>query len=79
MLECRLQEKLLSPETRELTPDVDFLESFAGVLGCNWPSLAASLSLSCDEIGEVRKDWRTQQEQVFDLLKLWASKLGAHT
>ena len=33
-----LQQKLLAPEFCNLKPDVEFLESFAGVVGSRWPS-----------------------------------------
>ena len=73
----QLQDKLLSAESAEVTPDAEFLEQFAGVLGCKWPSLAASLCLSGGEIEVVRKEGGSQQDQALRLLKLWAAKQGA--
>ena len=69
----KLQEKLLAPQYRDLKPDEDFLSSFAGVVGCKWPSLAASLSLS----EEVRKEESSQRDQALQMLKLWAARDGA--
>ena len=57
-----LQEKLLTPQYHDLKPDVEFLESFAGVVGSKWPSLAASLSLNDEEIEEVRKEGGSPQD-----------------
>ena len=70
-----LQEKLLSPQYHDKKPDVKFLESFAGVLGSKWPSLAASLSLSGDEMEEVRKT--ASKDQALQMLKIWCPREGA--
>ena len=75
--DVQLQEKLLCKEGISMTPDAEFLEQFAGVLGCMWPSLAASLCLSGGEIEEVRKEGGSQQVQALRFLKLWAAKQGA--
>jgi hypothetical protein len=53
--DIQLQEKLISQDYHNIKPDKEFLEPFAGVVGSEWPSLAASLSLSDDEIEEMRK------------------------
>jgi hypothetical protein len=73
-----LQEKLLSPQYRDLKPDVEFLESFAGVVQFQWSYLAASLSLSHDEIEEVRKKKNlSQQDQAFKMLNVWCLRADA--
>jgi hypothetical protein len=56
---------------------VEFLESFAGVVGSKWPSLAASLSLSDDEMEEVRKEESSLQDQALKVLNMWCSREGA--
>ena len=71
----RLQEKLLEPQYHDLKPDVEFLESFAGVVGSRWPSLAASLSLSGDAI-EV-KEGGYPQDCAFSMLMKWSSREDA--
>ena len=74
----QLQEKLLAPQYRDLKPDEEFLESFAGVVGSKWPSLAASLSLSGEEIEEVKKDeGLSQQKLPLRMLRLWVSREDA--
>ena len=47
--------KLLEPWYHEVKPGVKFLETFSGVVGSKWPSLAASLSMSGEEIEDMRK------------------------
>ena len=69
---------------------MEFLEAFAGVVGSKWPSLAASLALSEDEIEEVRKEWFSQPDRSAQegeelpqqgyallMLKEWASRKDA--
>ena len=72
-----LQEKLLAPQYHDLKPDVEFLESFAGVVGSKWPSLAASLSLSDEEIGEARKEGGSPQDCARQTLNKWSSREDA--
>ena len=54
-----------------------FLESFAGVVGSKWPSLAASLSLSGDEMEEVRMEEGSPQDRALQMLKKWCSREDA--
>ena len=75
--QVQLQEKLLSQHNHSLRPDAEFLQSFADVVGSKWPSLAASLSLSGDEIEEVKGEGLTQQERALKMLRKWAAKEGA--
>ena len=60
-----------------MQPDEDFLGLFAGVVGSNWLSLAASLSLSESEIEEVRGEGHSQQDCALKMLKKWVSKPDA--
>ncbi|MBA4719382.1 MAG: hypothetical protein HRO68_09920 [Nitrosopumilus sp.] len=57
-------------------PDSKFLESFAVVLGDKWPSLAASLCFSAEEIEEVKKEGK-QRDHALQMLKKWVSMEGA--
>ena len=55
-LHVDLQKKLLDPQNCDTKPDPRFLRSFADVVGSKWPSLASSLSLSGDEIANVKEE-----------------------
>ena len=68
-----LQEKLLEPQYHEVKPDVEFLESFADVVGSKWPSLAASLSMSGDEIEDMRKKGYSHIHCALQMLQKWIS------
>ena len=72
-----LQEKLLARQFCSIKPEVGFLESLAGVVGSKWPSLAASLSLSGDEIEEVRREEGSHQDLALQMLKKWYSREDA--
>ena len=69
-----LQEKLLSPQFQDSKPDLQFLESFAAVVGSKWPSLAAALSMSADEREGVRKE---DGSHALWILKKWCSREDA--
>ena len=73
----QLQEKLLCQDNFSVKPDEEFLELFAGVVGSQWPSLAASLVLSEEEIMEVRKGDVSQRECAFKMLHKWVSTSDA--
>ena len=75
-VQVQLQEKLLSRQNHSLKPDMEFLESFAGVVESNWPSLAISMSLSESEIEQVKGEGLTQEECALQMLKKWISKEG---
>ena len=74
-----LQKKLLDPDQRDSTPDDNFLDLFAEVVGPKWPSLASLLSLTNEEIEEVKTEGKGQSQQVqaLSMLKKWTSKEGA--
>ena len=74
-LHTQLRKMLIAKETRDLQPDVEFLESFAGVVGSLWPSLAVSLRLSESEIEEVKQ--LPQQHQALRMLQMWVSREDA--
>ena len=75
----QLQSKLLDEASRALKPDSDFLTSFAGVVGSNWSSLAASLSLSQEEMAEVKRkeDGEIPNNHALHLLEVWALREDA--
>jgi hypothetical protein len=58
---------------------VVFLESFAVVVGSKWQSLAASLSMSDDEISEVTRvrDSASPQDKALKMMKMWCAKEGS--
>jgi len=61
-----------------LTPDVEFLQLFAAVLGPKWPSLAVLLLISESEIEEIKRAKKvSQEEQALRMLKKWALKEDA--
>ena len=68
-----LQEKLLEPQYHEVKPGVEFLESFADVVGSKWPSLAAYLSMSGEEIEDMRKIGHSHIRCALRMLQKWAS------
>ena len=70
----QLQKKLLDPMLQPITPDVEFLELFAGVVGSKWSSLACLLSLTSEEIEEVKTE---EEDRALLVLKKWSSKEGA--
>ena len=70
----QLQKKLLDPKLQTITPDVEFLELFSGVVGSKWSSLACLLSLTSEEIEEVKTE---EEDQALLMLKKWSSKEGA--
>ena len=78
-----LQERLLSPQHCDLTfnfeskDDMEFLESFAGVVGARWPSLAVSFSLGEEVIEEVRREGSCEKERALLLLVKWATTENA--
>ena len=68
------QKKLLDQQNHHLKPDEEFLQSFAEVVGSKWPSLALSLSLSKEEIANVKEEGLTQQDCALKILKKWSAK-----
>ena len=68
-----LQGIILEQDNFSVKPDVEFMELFAGVLGPLWPSLAASLSLSEDEIAQLRRGDVSPQQRALDMLRMWVS------
>ena len=71
----QLQQCLLNPEKSALKPDEHFLDSFAGVVGDKWPSLASTLSLT-SAVEEVKEkgDTLSCHGRALVMLKKWASR-----
>ena len=68
-----LQEKLI--EGGDHKPDDGFLQSFAGVVGDHWPSLASLLSITARQIEEIKKE--KKEQQALCMLMKWSSTEGA--
>ena len=75
----KVQKKLLDSECHAQRPEEEFLESFAGMVGSKWSSLASLLSLTSDEVEEVRRgeEGFTQKDHALLMLKKWTSKKEA--
>ena len=73
----QLQEKLLDQDNFSVAPDEEFLKLFAGVVGSQWPSLAACLPLNEEDIMEVKKVDVSQRECAFKMLNKWVSTSDA--
>ena len=69
----------MDPYNHDLKPDKEFLSAFADVVGSKWPSLATTLSLSEDEIKEMKRDSESlfRQDHAFLMLSRWASREDA--
>ena len=72
-----LQKKLLDQQNYHLKPGSGFLQSFIDVVGSKWPSLASSLSLSGEEIANVKEEGLTQQDCALKMLMKWSAKEDA--
>ena len=76
-LHVQLQQKLLEEDPAKNTqkPDAEFLESFSSVVGREWPSLAASLSMSEEDIQEVKGKGEelSHQARALQMLEKWVS------
>ena len=47
------------------------------MVGSKWPSLASSLSLSEEDVVDVKEEGLTQQDCAHKMLKKWSAKEGA--
>ena len=72
----QLQKTLLSPEQRDLKPDQQFLELLAGEVGSKWPSLAFALSLTNNEVEDVKKK-HSHLDHALQMLQKWAEREDA--
>ena len=70
-----IQEKLLESQYSEMKPDDEFLQSFARVVGNDWPHLASLLSLSTrDLMEEMKRQNKTSSvDQALHMLQIWNS------
>ena len=70
-----MQRTLLDPEKQSLRPDEQFLELLAGVVKSECPSLVSILSLTSNEMKEVKKNQKVSQSELSLLvLKKWATR-----
>ena len=69
----------MKQDGHKIKPDTKFLEYFSVLVGSNWPSLAVSLSLSENEIQEVKEkgEGLSQLEHALQMLKQWVSREDA--
>ena len=74
-----LQEKLIEPQYSNQKPDDDFLQSFAGIVGNRWPSLASLLPLTPIDIEQIKreKERLSQARQALRMLRKWNSRGNA--
>lgn len=66
-----LQEKLLDSQYSKQKPNDDFLQSFAGVVGDRWPSLASLLFLTAEDVEKIKRDKEksSQANQALHMLR----------
>ena len=65
----------MDPEKQSLRPDEQFLELLAGVVKSECPSLVSILSLTSNEMKEVKKNQKVSQSELSLLvLKKWATR-----
>ena len=69
-----IQERLF--EGHDQKPDDDFLQSFSGIIGNRWPSLASLLSLTAEDIEEIKIE--REEHQPLSMLKKWSVKVEAN-
>ena len=66
---------MLGQANEALKPDEQFLQLLSVEVGCKWPSLAVSLSLSEDEIAGLKeKVEHSHQQLAFKMLMIWISR-----
>ena len=69
---------MLKQDNQALKPDDNFLSTLSVEIGSRWPSLAASLLLSEEEVAGLKeKVGLRQQDLALQTLNIWASKEGA--
>lgn len=70
-----IQEKLLELQYSDQKPNDDFLQSFAGVVGNRWPTLASLLSLTLRDIQEIKteREMSSRADHPLHMLRRWAS------
>ena len=74
-VKINIQEKLLESQYSSQKPDDDFLQSFAGVIGNHWLSLAYLLSCPAHEVEFKTEEERTSQaDQALHMLRRWTLK-----
>ena len=71
-----IQEKLIDPQYSSHEPEDDFLQTFAVIVGSEWPHLASLLSISTRDIMDELKgrERLSQTDQALYMLQKWKSK-----
>ena len=70
-----LQDKILSEDNSIVHPDLEFLQSFAAIIGYRWQCLATPLSLTSQDIVSIKRETRGVEPsiQALALLQKWAA------
>ena len=68
-----IQERLIEGHNQK--PDDGFLQSFAGIIGNGWPSLASLLSLTAEDTEEIKTE--QEEHRPLSMLKKWSVKSDA--
>ena len=70
-----LQKKILNKDNSMVRPDLDFLQSFAAIIGSRWQCLASPLSLTSEDIVSIKRETRGAgpTRQALAMLQKWAA------
>ena len=69
-------EKLVESQYSDKKPDDDFLRSFARVIGNYWPFLASLLSLTAEDVEEI-KIRLPEADRALQMLRKWSTRSEA--
>ena len=74
-IDVPLQAKILRSNS-SIRPDVNFLQSFAAIIGSRWWCLAFPLSLTSEGIVSIRRETKGAEptRQALVMLKKWAAR-----
>ena len=70
-----LQDEILNEVNTLSHPDLNFLQSFAAIIGSRWQCLASPLSLTSEDIVSFKRDTRGVEptRQALAMLQKWAA------
>ncbi len=73
--EVSLQRIILDESKSTSRPDMDFLQSFAAIIGSRWQCLASPLSLTSEDIVSIKRESRGAEptRQALIMLQKWAA------
>ncbi len=69
-------QRIILDESKSIShPDMDFLQSFAAIIGSRWQCLASLLSLTSEDIVSIKKESRGAEptRQALVMLQKWAA------